>query len=147
MAGQQVTPARRGPLYVKPSGLPVLISAPEYARHQLMAEIAKRERTGELERIDRTCFWDDDAGRWRIRVRRLAPPPPRYRRAAVLAAATVAVLTALLAAGWWALITLAALPGLTFLGMVFVAFTVFVLARHGRRDTSVSVLVDVSVRR
>lgn len=147
MAGQQVNPVRRGALYVKPADLPVLISAPEYARHQLMAEIAKRERAGELERIDRTCFWDDEAGRWRIRVRRLAPPAPRYRRAAVLAVAVTAALTALLAAGWWALVTLAALPGLTFLGMVFVAFTMFVLARHGRQDTSVSVLVDVSVKR
>jgi hypothetical protein len=147
MAGSQVSPRPRGSLYVKQAGLPVLISAPRSAKHRLMAEVAKREQAGEFERIDRTAFWDAEAGRWRIRVRRLAPPPARWRRPALIAAGAMTLLGALAAAGWWLLATLAALPGLVFLGLVLVVFVAFVLARVGSREPEVNVQVNVSVRR
>jgi hypothetical protein len=145
MAGRQV--AHPGALYVKPAGLPVLISAPEYANHRLMAEVARREQAGEFQRIDRKPRWNAEAGRWQIRVRRLTPPAPRWRRHALAAASVLGLLGSLLAAGWWALLTLAALPGLVFLGLVLVAFVALVLAKVGRREPSVDVQVNVSVRR
>lgn len=143
MAGRQVAPA----LYVKAASAPVLISAPEYAKHALMAEVARRERAGELERIDRAAGWNPNSGRWEIYVRRLTPEPSRWRRPAAVAAGVLALLGALLAAGWWALLTLAALPGLVFLVLVLVAFVALVLAKLGRREPSVDVQVNVSVRR
>lgn len=140
MAGRQVTPA----LYGHPAaGSPVLISAPEYAKHRLMAEVARREGAGELVRIDRAAFWDAESGRWRIRVRRMAPPPPRWRRPAATAGAVLAVFTALVSAGWWAMTTLAALPGLVALVLVLVLFVAFTLRATSSDRTTVTVTVEV----
>jgi hypothetical protein len=146
MAGSQMTP-RRGALYVKAVERPVLISAPEYHKSRLMAEVARRERAGEFQRIDRTAYWDSETGRWRIRVQRLRPPPPCWRRPALIAGGVLGLLGALVAAGWWLLATLAALPGLVFLGLVLMVFVAFVLARVGGREPEVNVQVNVSVRR
>lgn len=135
--------ARSVALYARPSGTPVLISAPEYAKHQLMAEIVRRERAGELARIDRAAWWDADSRRWRIRVRRLVPPPPRWRRPAATAGAVLAVFTALVSAGWWAMATLAALPGLVMLVLVLVLFVAFTLRATSSDRTTVTVTVEV----
>lgn len=145
MAGSQVSPRPRGSLYVKAVERPVLISAPRSAKHRLMAEVAKREAAGEFARIDREPVWHD--GRWRIRVQRLRPPSPRWRRPALIAGGVLGLFGALVAAGWWLLATLAALPGLVFLGLVLVVFVAFVLARVGGREPEVNVQVNVSVRR
>ena len=151
---------RPGALVVRtPAAAPArptrVYSAGYHQKHVLMADIARMEQAGEIERLRRKPLWNQDVQLWEIPVRVLREPRRRMsarRKAAIVAGIVIAFLAGMFAAGWWLLTALNTAAFLTFAGAVLAGLVLLMLA--GRRSsgggtvTATAVAVaSVTVRR
>lgn len=123
---------------------PVLtLTAPYLRKADLIAEVNRQVRRGEVRPIDARARWNDQAGLWEQRVYRLREPSPNWLRSTVMIVLALSVLGLLVALARWVLISLAAAPLALFLLAALAAL--MVLVRAGKRQT-VTIINNVSQR-
>ena len=123
---------------------PVLtIAAPYHRRADLVAEVKRQARRGEIRPLTARPAYNQRTGDWEQRVVRLREPAPAWIRPAAIISLVLAgagILTTLL---WWVLTSLATTPLALFLLAALGALVV--IARSGRKPT-VSVTQKVTIR-
>lgn len=115
-------------------------------RWQLVAEMHRAERHGEIKVIRRGPVWSTQRGQYEVIVRRLKDPPPRWRRPLLAGGVALVVLGVL--AGVGALLARSTLGqvvmGAAALLLAMVAFNA--MTRLGQRGGHAAVDVRVEVR-
>jgi hypothetical protein len=123
---------------------PVLtLTAPYHAKADLVADVSRRARRGEIRPLTARPIYNPDRGLWEHRVIRLEPDHPSWLRPVAITLAVLVLLGVLAGLTWWVLASLAAAPVAVF--CLFLLFCLILLARAGKRQT-VNITNNVTMR-
>lgn len=115
-------------------------------RYPLMARALADQRRGLIAVEWDAPRWDQQSGRYLLKVRRLKAPAPAWRKPAMAAGAGLSAITGLSVLAWHALTALSAGSLLLFLLATLGTFLALVSRRH-RTDVTVTTVTTVRVRR
>lgn len=123
---------------------PVILMSASYVRKaDLIAEVHRQARRGEVRPMNGGPSYNNRTGEWEIWVVRLRDPAPAWIRPAAITSGILAALGILVALGWWVLATVSAGPLLAFLAAAGIALAG--IARAGRPRT-VNITQNVRMR-
>lgn len=113
-------------------------------RHTMMAEAIKLHRKGIVRIVDDAPRWNQQAGRYELRVIPLRQESPTWAKPLIVAGSALFVLAVLLILAWRAVQELTTGAGLAFLVAFLLAFITWTYRRH---RTQVTVTTTITVRR